>query len=477
VTASVTPIDAPAIKRRLLVVDDDPVIFRLLRTIFTREGFEVLGAEDGEAGVVRGLADAPDVVILDLELPKLDGIQALERLKAERPTVPIIMLTGRNDVRSAVRAIQLGAFDYVTKPFDPDEISVSVRRAMEARALVTEVEELRRQVRCGAGQLDVQMGPSAAVRQIINQVKTVAATKFSVLVLGETGTGKELVAAALHRLSERQARPFVALDCGAIPEPLLESELFGHEKGAFTGADRRREGHFHLADGGTLFLDEIGNLPIGLQAKLLRVLESRQLQTIGANQPKPIDVRFIAATNDDLQARVTDGRFRSDLFFRLAQYTITLPPLRQRVEDVKHLAERFMYEVSVELRRPMQGIAPDALEVLKGHSWPGNVRQLRNVIRQAVLESKALVLEGATLRRFLSGDASVVGSPVPRSPGQSLRDVADQAARGAERVAIREALKAAQGNKSEAARELRTDFKTLHVKMKNLGIRARDFEL
>ena len=218
------------------MVDDDAAIFRLLKNIFVREGFDVLIAEDGETGLSRALAEAPDLVILDLDLPKLDGIAVLERLKVERPGLQIIMLTGSNEARTAVKAIRLGAFDYVTKPFDPDEISVSVRRAMEARALVTEVEELRRQVRSGSGELDVQMGPSAKVRQIINQVKTVAATNFSVLVLGETGTGKELVASALHRLSERRSGPFVALDCGAIPEALLESELFGHEKGAFTGA-------------------------------------------------------------------------------------------------------------------------------------------------------------------------------------------------------------------------------------------------
>lgn len=476
-TVSATALGESGVTRRLLVVDDDPVIFRLMRSIFVREGFEVIAAEDGEAGVARALADAPDLVILDLELPKLDGIQALERLKTERPGLPIIMLTGRNEVRSAVRAIQLGAFDYVTKPFDPDEIGVSVRRAMEARALVTEVEELRRQVRAGGSELDVQMGPSTAVRQIANQVQTVAATNFSVLVLGETGTGKELVAAALHRMSERRAGPFVALDCGAIPEALLESELFGHEKGAFTGADRRRAGHFHLAEGGTLFLDEIGNLPVGLQVKLLRVLESRQLQTVGAGQARPIDVRFIAATNDDLQTRAADGRFRSDLFFRLAQFTIMLPPLRQRPEDVRHLAERFMHEVSVELRRPMQGIAPDALELLNGHPWPGNVRQLRNVIRQAVLESNGLLIESTTIRRFLGGDAAAALPSLPRPLGQSLREVADQAAREAERHAINDALKVAQGNKSEAARALKTDFKTLHIKMKNLGIRARDFEI
>jgi DNA-binding NtrC family response regulator len=477
VITSVAPLDQPRSKRRLLVVDDDPVIVRLLRTIFAREGFDVSAAEDGESGVGRALAETPDVVILDLELPKLDGIQALERLKADRPTVPIIMLTGRNDVRSAVRAIQLGAFDYVTKPFDPDEVSVSVRRAIEAHALVTEVEELRSQVRSGVGALEVQMGPSDAVRQIINQVKTVAATTFSVLVLGETGTGKELVASALHRLSERREGPFVALDCGAIPEALLESELFGHEKGAFTGADRRRDGHFHLADRGTLFLDEIGNLPLGLQAKLLRVLESRQVQTLGANQARPIDVRFIAATNDDLQARAADGRFRSDLFFRLAQYTITLPPLRERADDIKHLAERFMNEVSVELRRPMQGLACGALDVLEGHPWPGNVRQLRNVVRRAVLESTGLLVEAATLTRILTGKVVPAATRAQRSPGQSLKAVAQQAVHEAERAAICDALRSAHGNKSEAARELQTDFKTLHLKMKNLGILARDFEV
>ena len=255
-------------------------IFRLLKAIFVREGFDVVAAEDGEAGLAQAAAEQADLVILDMDLPKLDGLQVLERVKAERPALPIVMLTGRDEVKLAVRAIRLGAIDYVTKPFDPEEISVVVRRALEIRALTAEVEDLRRQVGQGGG-LDAQMGPDSAVRRIIEQVKTVASTNFSVLVLGETGTGKELVAAALHRQSERRSKPFVALDCGAIPEALLESELFGHEKGAFTGADRRRAGHFHLAESGTLFLDEIGNLPLALQAKLLRVLESRQLQAVG----------------------------------------------------------------------------------------------------------------------------------------------------------------------------------------------------
>ena len=463
--------------RRLLVVDDDPAIRQLLRAIFVREGFEILVAEDGEAGLASATADGPDLVILDLELPKLDGIQVLERLKASKPTLPVVMLTGRDEVKSAVCAIRLGAFDYLTKPFDAEEIGIVVRRALEMRALATEVEDLRRQVG-GPGGLDVQMGPSSAVHRIIEQVKTVAGTSFSVMVLGETGTGKELVAAALHRQSERRAKPFVALDCGAIPEALLESELFGHEKGAFTGADRRRAGHFHLAESGTLFLDEIGNLPLGLQAKLLRVLESRQVQTVGASQPTSIDVRFIAATNSDLQARVTEGKFRSDLYFRLAQYTIPLPPLRERPDDIPHLAERFMREVGVELRRPVQGIAPEALALLKLFPWPGNVRQLRNVIRQAVLESKELLLERAIIERCLGkGAPAAPGGAAPFAPGRSLKEVADEAAQEAERQAICGTLRVTQGNKTEAARLLKTDFKTLHVKMKNLGIRAHDFEL
>ncbi len=466
--------------RRLLVVDDDPAICRVLGAIAVKEGFEVITAKDGRIGLARATTEAPDrvidLVILDLELPDLDGIEVLARLKAEKPNLPVVMLTGCDDVKLAVRAMRLGAFDYVTKPFDADEIVVAVRRAMEARSLANEVQELRRQV-SNAGGLDTQMGPSPAVRHIIDQVKTVAATNFSVLVQGETGTGKELVVAALHRHSERRSKPFVAIDCGAIPETLLESELFGHEKGAFTGADRRRMGHFHLAEGGTLFLDEIGNLPLGLQAKLLRVLESRQLQAIGASQTASIDVRFIAAANNDLQARVAEGTFRSDLYFRLAQYTISLPPLRERPEDIPHLAERFMREVSIELRRPIQGIAADALALLQGHPWPGNVRQLRNVIRQAVLESTELLLDCATIQKSLGTAAAARAATALRAPGTSLKDVGREAAREAQRQVICEAMRAAKGNKSEAARALLTDFKTLHLKMKSLGVRARDFEI
>jgi DNA-binding NtrC family response regulator len=458
---------------RLLVVDDDAASCRLVAAIFESEDVDVVAAHDGATGTARFAADQPDAVILDLHLPDADGIELLSRFGAERPDVPVLMLTAHADVKTAVRAMRLGAFDYLTKPIDPEEVSVVVQRALETRALRNEVKDLRRKLGAGAG-LAPQMGPSRDIGLLDEQVRTVAATSFSVLVLGETGTGKELVAQAIHRESERRERPFIAVDCGAIPDALLESELFGHEKGAFTGAERRKDGRFHVAEGGTLFLDEVGNLPLALQAKLLRVLESRQLQAVGATKATSIDIRFVAATNDDLQARVAAGKFRTDLYFRLAQYTISLPPLRERPSDVGHLSRRFLAEVSVELKRPIHDIAPDALAALERHDWPGNVRELRNVVRQAVLESKDLILRRAHVQRFLKrDDGRSAGVPLPS--GRSLRDVADGAAREAEHAAISEALRRSEGNKSQAARALSTDYKTLHLKMKSLGIRARDF--
>jgi DNA-binding NtrC family response regulator len=456
---------------RLLVIDDDPASCRLVAAMFRGEPLEVAIANGGEAGLARIDELAPDVVLLDVRMPDLDGIDVLRRIGPQERGVPVIMLTAENDVKLAVQAIQLGAFDYQTKPVDQDQLVRAVKRALETRALRTEVATLRRQL--GSQDLAPQMGPSAAVRRVIEQVDAVAATDFSVLVLGETGTGKELVAQAIHRRSDRREHPFIALDCGAIPESLIESELFGHEKGAFTGADRRRRGQLELATGGTVFLDEIGNMPISLQAKLLRVLESRNIQPVGGARPTRIDVRFIAATNDDLQRRASEGAFRPDLFFRLAQYTVQLPPLRDRREDIAHLARRFLEEVCVELKRPVVAIAPDALALLDAHAWPGNVRELRNVIRQAALETTGTVLAKSAVQRF-------AGKPSARtarsaSHGRSLREVANAAAREAERDLITETLRATAGNKAEAARALETDYKTLHVKMKALGIRARDF--
>lgn len=456
---------------RILVVDDDQASCRLIAAIFRPENCDVIAAHDGPSGIVAATTQHPDVVLLDLRLPGLDGLAVLERLKAELPLVPVIMLTGSLDVKDAVSAMRAGAFDYLTKPIHREELLVVTRRAQQTRAMTIELHALRDQAgKLASDNLAAQMGTSAAVQRVIHQVGLVAASTFSVLILGETGTGKELVSHAVHKLSDRRLRPFVALDCGAIPDALLESELFGHERGAFTGAERRKEGRFRLAEGGTCFLDEIGNLAPNLQAKLLRVLESGQVQAVGAERAVPMDVRFVAATNQDLQERVEQGSFRSDLYFRLAQYEIRLPALRERSEDIPFLTHRFVEEAAQDLRHPIEAITPSALELLVAYSWPGNVRELRNVVRQAVLQSAGLAIHADTVRALLGSTSRPADASAALPSGASLREIATQAAADAERHAIRDALRAAAGNKAAAARALKTDYKTLHVKIKNLGI-------
>jgi DNA-binding NtrC family response regulator len=460
--------------RTLLVIDDDEPSCRLVKAIFKGEGFEVIAALDGSSGLARASTDNPDLVLLALRLGEEDGLMVLSKLKAENSSRPVIMLTDHSELKIAVRATQLGAFDFLPKPIDHEQSLVVVRRALETKALQLEVEDLRRKLGEG-GSLAAQMGSSPQTRQVIDQVRTVAASKFTVLILGETGTGKELVAQAIHRESDRRQKPFIAIDCGAIPEQLLESELFGHERGAFTGADRRKAGRFELAEGGTFFLDEVSNLPMSLQAKLLRVLESKEVQSLGGAKTAAMDVRFVAATNNDLQARVTDGHFRADLYFRLAQYTIAIPPLRERPGDIAYLTQRFLEEATIELRRPVQRINPDALELLERHSWPGNVRELRNVVRQSVLQTKDHLISRQVVRGLLGKSSSAAASIAPRIERHTLKEIADAAASFAEREAISQALRITRGNKSQAARALETDYKTLHLKMKKLGLRGRDF--
>jgi two-component system, NtrC family, response regulator HydG len=460
----------------LLVIDDDEPTCRLVRATFKAEGVNVLIAHDGPAGLARVQADEPDVVLLDLRLPSASGIDVLEQLKRTNPSLPVVMLTASREIKTAVRATQLGAFDYLTKPIEHDEIVAVVRRALDARALHLEVEDLRTRVaRNEADQLAFEMGTSTRVRELVEQIATVARSNFSVLIVGETGTGKELVAQAIHRQSDRRRQPFIALDCGAIPEPLLESELFGHERGAFTGAERRRAGHFQLAAGGTCFLDEIGNLPATQQAKLLRVLESREVHPVGAERPTTVDIRFIAAANEDLQPRAHGGYFRADLYFRLAQYTIALSPLRQRPEDIAHLAQRFLEEACIELRKPGRQFAPAAIEMLRRHDWPGNARELRNVVRQAVLRSDALAIKPTDLRALLTSTPTPASGAITSTPMQSLKEIGAEAARTAERDAICDALRTTEGNRSRAANLLQTDYKTLLRKIGRLGIRVRDF--
>ncbi len=460
---------------KILVVDDEPDIRAVLGECLVAAGFETQEAGDGEEAVAAVQAERPAVILLDVVMPRQGGLEALPELKRIAPDVPVIMCTAYMDVPTAVRAMQLGAYDYLTKPFDPALLLLTIKRAVERRELLARIDELKSQ---GEGiSLADRMGGSRPIESVIQQVAQVARSNFTVLVQGETGTGKELVARAIHNQSPRRDKPFVAVDCGAIPETLVESELFGYEKGAFTGAVRRKDGRFQAAAGGTLFLDEVGNLPLPTQAKLLRALEERRVTPLGATRPVSVDARIIAASNADLEDATRGGRFRPDLYYRLNEFGISLPALRDRREDVAHLARRFLDEVSMELHRPVHGITDDAMELLQRHDWPGNVRELKNVIRKAALLATDLITP-----EFLSSLAAprATGQPAVAAPAVggelSLREVSEVATADAERRAIRQALEAARGNKSQAARLLRTDYTTLHAKMKRYGISARDFQ-
>jgi two-component system nitrogen regulation response regulator GlnG len=458
---------------KILVVDDEAEIRSLLGAVLQSKGYEVVTAEDGAAALQQVPRERPSVILMDLSMPRMSGMDALPEIKRLDADVPVIICTAHADLATAVRAMKLGAYDYLTKPFDVELLVLTLERALERNQLRSRIDELKRQ---GQGSsLADRMGGSPAIGQVIQQVAQVAESNFTVLVQGETGTGKELVARAIHQQSPRRQAPFVAVDCGAIPETLVESELFGHERGAFTGAQTKREGHFQLAKGGTLFLDEIGNVPLATQAKLLRALEQREVHPLGSARAVPVDTRIIAATNAELEGGVKAGRFRADLYYRLSEFTITLPPLRNRREDITHLAQRFLDEVSMELRRPVRRVSDEAMAALLRHDWPGNVRELKNVIRKAALLASDVVTAEHIPALSSSMPIPTRAAAEPGGEDLSLREVAELALVQAEREAIRHALEATKGNKSQAARLLRTDYTTLHAKMKRYAISARDF--
>jgi len=463
--------------KKILVIDDDAIERRLLQAVLGKGGgFEVVTAENGQLGLERAVPTV-GAVILDLNLPDMSGMEVLKKLRASRPELPVIMLTGVTDVQVAVEAVQAGAHNFLTKPFENDHLIITLQRALEKNDLLEEMAELRKKAGKGPALTRI-LGQGNAIQEVVGQIQKVAASTLTVLIQGETGTGKELAARALHEESSRRQKPFVAVDCGALAENLLESELFGHEKGAFTGADRKKEGQLVLAQGGTLFLDEVGNLPPGLQAKLLRVLQERQVKPVGAEKSIPIDVRFIAATNAPLEEEAKTGKFRQDLYYRLAEFTLRLPPLRERMEDLPPLTQRFMEEACVEFRKSVNQVPGETGILLTAHSWPGNIRELRNVIRQAVLLAAGPELDARTLKDLLGKPASALQSPgpveVPLLPGQSLKQIAEAAVEEAEKQAIRHTLKATGGNKSQAAKILKTDYKTLHVKIKKYGLQAKE---
>jgi DNA-binding NtrC family response regulator len=463
------------VRPAVLIVDDDEDARAALATILAAEGFQPVGAADGETAVDRVASDPPAVVLLDRVMPGLDGIETLRRLKAIAPEVPVIIVTGYGDTSSAVQAMKLGAYDYLTKPLQIDQILMAVRRAAERRELGAEIEGLRSQLDEDRS-LRSLMGPSREVEDILRQIRQVADSDFTILIHGETGTGKELVARAIHQLSFRRTRPFVALDCGGIPETLIESELFGYERGAFTGANQRKEGYFQLAEGGSLFFDEITNLPLTTQAKLLRVLQERQVRPLGGRRTLPVNVRVLAAYNVPLVDELRTGRFRQDLYYRLNEFVVNVPPLRARPHDIPYLAKRFLTEAVMELRRPVVDIHDEALAILVRYPWPGNVRELRNVIRRAVLLASGRI-RPEHLPSLTPESLHAPPAPPALMPptGRSLKAIAQTAVAEAESLAIRQALHVSHGKKSAAARLLQIDSKTLYVKMKRYRILGRDF--
>jgi two-component system response regulator AtoC len=436
---------------RLLVADDDPVARDLLVEILVSEGYVVRAAADGAACVDLARAGPFDLALVDLRMPGLDGLEVLQRLQALRPPVPVLILTAFATIETAIEAIRAGAWDYVSKPFRVDEIRLTVARALEAQRLAHENRQYRRQLDARYG-LEGLVGRSPEIVAVYKQVARLAPLDTTVLIQGETGTGKELVARAIHQASPRAARPLVVVDCTALPDALFESELFGHERGAFTGAAIARRGLLETADGSTCLLDEVGELPRGLQAKLLRVLQERTLRRVGGNEEIPVDVRILAATNRDLRKLVEDGVFREDLYYRLNVVTIPVPPLRERVGDVAVLAEHFLTKYAEAARRPVTGFAREALALLEAYAWPGNVRELEHAIeRTLALASSVLVLP-----EDLPAEVRQAGAARPPLPPSRLT------LEEMKRWYVAQTVEEAGGNKARAAELLGIDRRTLY---------------
>lgn len=470
----VTTEESPLKNAKLLVVDDSGSNRRLLQAIFGSAGCDVALAESGDEALPALEAHAPDIVLLDLRMPGIDGIQTLRRLRPAAPNTPILMLTSYNDHDAAVEATSLGADDFISRPISNDDLVVRVALAIEHRRLRDELDALRSKLAEGQF-LRRLIAPSAAMSTVVDSMRRVAKSNLTVLITGETGTGKELVARAVHQESERRDMPFIAVDCGALPENIIESELFGYHKGAFTGADRQKPGYFEAAEGGTLFLDEVGNLPPATQVKLLRVIQERELRPLGSVQSSTLDVRLIAATNEPLEAGLPAARFRADLYYRLAEFSIAVPSLRERRGDIPMLARRFMEEAALELRRPICSVSPAAIDALVAHAWPGNIRELRNVMRNAVVQCRGVVIELDHVRlamgfieRARMAPELTVSAPIP------LKKIRDAALAAIERKAIGDAMVYTNGNKAAAARLLEVDVKTLYSKLRLYGLDSKD---
>jgi two-component system, NtrC family, response regulator HydG len=440
---------------RLLVVDDESIVRESLAGWFRQDGHTVDAAESAREALRLCEPGRYDVALLDVKMPGQDGLELQARLAALDPALTIVVMTAFASVDTAVRAMKAGAYDYIVKPFDPDDLSMLLDRASEQRSLRAENLRLKQSLE-SVGAPPPIVGTSPAMRHVLQMVETVSATDATVLIGGESGTGKELVARAIHAGSRRRYGPLVVVNCGALPEGILESELFGHEAGAFTGARARHQGKFEIADGGSIFLDEVGELSAHVQVELLRVLEDKTVTRLGSRAPVKTDFRVIAATNRDLQERVRSGAFREDLFWRLNVFPLAIPPLRERPEDVRALAEHFLLRFSVAMSRKPTQLSEEAIAALTGYDWPGNVRELQNAIERAVVVSKGGRIEPADL------PLAVTAAPYRAAQG-SLASV--------ERAHVEATLAACDWNISQAARALEVDRATLYGKIRRWNLK------
>jgi two-component system response regulator HydG len=444
-------------RARVVVADDEPSARSGLAALLRDEGIEVILAEDGTAALARVEETAPDALVTDLRMPGLDGLEVLHRARALHPTLPVVIMTANGDVETAVRAMKEGAEHYLTKPVQVDELVLVLQRAFDRRKLGDEAAELRARLKDRL-RIDNIVGTSPAMHEVFDVVEQVAPTKASVLITGESGTGKELIAQAIHENSPRASAPFVKLHCASLAETLLESELFGHEKGAFTGAAGRREGRFKQADGGTLFLDEIGEISQSVQVKLLRFLQERTFERVGGNETLKVDVRIIAATNRDLASEVAAGKFREDLYYRLNVVNIEMPPLRARPSDLLPLAHHFLRRFARENGKNVDGFDDDAVERITSYRWPGNVRELENVIERAVVLCAGPKLSA----KYLPAGIGAAPRAGIRIPGSTLGEI--------ERHVILATLEACGGRTAQAAQMLDISVRKIQYKLHDYGV-------
>lgn len=464
-------------KAKVLVIDDELIVLKSCTRILSGEGYDVQIAQTGVEGL-RKLADEKfDVVLTDLKMPDMSGMEVLEKVLESYPDMIVIMITGYSTVQTAVDAMKMGAYDYVPKPFTPEELVEAVGKALDKKKQAEESVYLRvkeSEVRDGLHNL---MGKSERMQEVYRMIKRVAPTNATVLIYGESGTGKELVARAIHYDSERKNRRFIAADCSTLPPTILESELFGHVRGSFTGATDTRPGLFEIADGGTLFLDEIGNTNLEVQGKLLRVLEEKEFKPVGSSETKHVDVRFIAATNKDLKAMVSEGNFREDLFYRLNVFPMTVPPLRERREDIPLLACYFLDELSRESNKDIKGFSADAMELLMRYHWPGNVRELKNVIERLVIMSDEDLLGKKHLRGTMEVSGVNIQEDVPRTRDElkeAKKRIRQEASEEVEKAFIIQALSRNDWNVTRAAQDTGMQRPNFQALMRKHGIKLKD---